>query len=144
MRVLQRGIRSPHSPSQLFALINDIERYPEFIADCAGAEILERAPERLKARLRIRKGGRDWTLVTLNDLAPPETMTMRLVEGPFEHLRGDWRFMADAAGCHVSLRLEYQSKSRLLDLAMSRFAEGLADDLIDVLQTRAARLYGQS
>lgn len=142
MRTLQRNARSPHPPDQIFALINDIERYPEFIRDCASATILKRDADHLEASLVARKGGRDWTLVTRNELHPPEAMTMRLIKGPFEHLRGDWRFAADGDGCSVSLRLEYQTRSRLLDKLLGRFAEGLADDLIRTLRRRADDLYG--
>ena len=92
MRELHRTVIVPYTPAQMFDLVADVERYPEFVPWCADAQLLARDDDELTGRLEMAMGPLTGGLTTRNRLDPPEAMTLELVEGPFSELHGDWRF----------------------------------------------------
>src|SRR5258708_5616180 len=88
--------------STMFDLVEDIERYPDFLPWCSGAEVLERTAKATRARLDIDYHGLKMQFTTLNRKERPKRMTMELAEGPFERLAGEWRFVPlGEHGCRV-------------------------------------------
>ena len=78
----------------MFDLVNDVEAYPRRFNWCAGAQVLAREAEALTARLDLRLGAMTQSFTTRNTLEAPHRITMRLVEGPFRALHGEWTFTA--------------------------------------------------
>ena len=143
MKRIDRSALLPYRAHQLFELVNDIEAYPSFMNGCVGASILHRDSEVVEARLDLSQGGISQSFATRNRSHPPNTIDLELIEGPFEHFAGSWRFQAlgDSA-CKVSLNLEFRLNSRLLGAAASRLFESVTLDLIDAVTERARQLYG--
>lgn len=143
MKRIDRSALLPYPAAQLFALVNDIEAYPAYMNGCVGAEILRREDDLVEARLDLAQGGVSQSFSTRNRNQPPDTIHLELLEGPFEHFSGRWRFqqLGDAA-CKVSLALEFRLSSRLLGMAASRLFETVALDLIESITLRAQEIYG--
>ncbi len=132
----------PFSRQQMFDLVNDIERYPDFMGGCAGARILERGDGWLEACLELSKAGFKHSFVTRNTLYEPERIHMKLVEGPFKHLEGEWDFKAlSDTACKVTFWLEFEFKSRLLAMAAAKLFELIASEQVDVMVHRARQIY---
>ena len=74
MTLIERSALLPHSAEQIFDLVADIERYPEFLEGCVGAHILERTEHSVTATLRLSKGGITHGFTTENTLNRPERM----------------------------------------------------------------------
>ncbi|RMD79260.1 MAG: type II toxin-antitoxin system RatA family toxin, partial [Gammaproteobacteria bacterium] len=75
---------------------------------------------------------------------PPKMIEMRLVEGPFRHLQGFWRFEpVGEGGCRVSLDLEFEFASRLMGLALGPVFHQIANTLVEAFSQRAAQVYGR-
>lgn len=131
-----------YSAQQMFDLINDIEAYPQFMDGCTGARILARGDDWVEARLELSKAGVSQSFVTRNQLQPPLSMTLNLVDGPFKYLRGEWRFspLGDNA-CKVSFTLEFELQNRLLGLAVGKLFEAVSNRQVDALCARAKALY---
>lgn len=148
MRQVRRSALVPHTPAQMFMLVNDIASYPDFVPWCKSAWVLEAGPTHLTARLDIARGGLHVALTTRNALTPDERIEMVLAEGPFAHFRGDWRFLAirDAAGavhgCRVELLVEFQFRNPALGLIANHAFERSWDSLVDAFVRRGRELYG--
>jgi ribosome-associated toxin RatA of RatAB toxin-antitoxin module len=140
---VERSALVNYSAQQMFDLINDIEAYPQFMEGCVGAKILARGDNWLEARLELSKAGVSQSFVTRNQLQPPLSMSMTLVDGPFKFLSGVWRFqpLGDAA-CKVSLGLEFELSNRLLGLAVGKLFEAVSNKQVDSLCARAKVVYG--
>ena len=140
---IQRSALVLHSAEQMYNLVNDVEAYPAYMADCQGAEVLERGEDYMVARLDLRKAGLSYSFTTRNTLRPFSAIDMELHSGPFRRLRGEWAFKElSPTACKVSLRLEFEVNSGLLGAAASRLFSGVANNLVAALTARAAVLYG--
>lgn len=139
---IERSALVNYSAEQMYDLVNDIEAYPQFMEGCVGAKILARGDDWLEARLDLSKAGVTQSFVTRNQLYPPLKMTMSLVDGPFNYLRGGWQFtpLGEAAS-KVSFHLEFEMKSRLLGLAVARLFESVSSKQVDALCARARTVY---
>lgn len=126
----------------MFDLVNDIEAYPQFMDGCAGAKILARGEDWVEARLDLSKAGVTQSFVTRNQLQPPHSMAMQLVDGPFNYLRGVWQFTPlGETACKVSFRLEFEMKNRLLGMAVAKLFESVSSKQVDALCARAKHIY---
>lgn len=123
--------------------MNDVEAYPQFLEGCVGAQVLHASDSQMEARLDLARGGISQSFVTLNELKPFNTITLRLREGPFDSFAGAWHFQALAEqACKVSLDLEFTVRSTLLGAAASRLFDRVANSLVDAVSRRAVEVYG--
>jgi ribosome-associated toxin RatA of RatAB toxin-antitoxin module len=126
----------------MFDLINDIEAYPQFMDGCIGAKILARGDDWLEARLELSKAGVSQSFVTRNQLQPPHSMSMNLVDGPFKYLLGVWRFTPlGEQACKVTFELEFELQNRLLGMAVGKLFESVSNKQVDALCARAKQVY---
>lgn len=132
MPKIQRSALVEHSAARMFALVNDVEAYPDRFDWCLGADVLERSETRVTARLDLGLGGFHTWFTTQNTLAPPHHIDMELRDGPFRRLEGRWQFHAlDESACKVSLVLDFEPHSLLLAPALSLGMQALADRMVD-------------
>lgn len=143
MTVIERSALVPHTARQMYELVNDIERYPEFMSGCLDAQVLERSGDELVGRLTLGKAGIRQSFTTRNRLIPHEMMDMSLVEGPFSRFGARWEFreLTDSA-CKVTLRMEFAFSSGLLGKALKKLFEPTANALVDDMVRRADSVYG--
>jgi ribosome-associated toxin RatA of RatAB toxin-antitoxin module len=139
---IERNALVPFSCKQMFALVNDIESYPEYMPGCVGAKILVRHDESLDARLDIQRMGVRQSFSTRNILTPPSSMRMSLLGGPFKSLESEWCFdaLSDTA-CKVRFWIEIEFSNAILALTLPAFFEKNASDQVSALCDRAKRIY---
>lgn len=145
MREVRKSALVPHSARQMFELVNDVDSYPEFLPWCADARVLEDGEGYRIASIEISKGGVGKTFTTRNALAPPERLTIHLVEGPFRTLEGDWCF--DALGedaCKVSLHLKFEFSSALMNVVFGPVFNQISDTMLESFVRRARVIHGKS
>jgi len=140
MRQIRRSALVAASRERMFDLINDVERYPEFVPGCAAAEVLERGPDMLRARLTVGSGPLSTSFVTRNRLQAPHSIDMELDEGPLRSLTGKWRLTpvktGDIDGCRVDLDLAFELKGGMAGLALGPAVERVAGSLVDAFVAR--------
>jgi ribosome-associated toxin RatA of RatAB toxin-antitoxin module len=108
MREVKRSALIAQPPARLFALISDIERYPQFVPGCTDARIESRTAHEVVATLAVRHGALRAQFTTRNELEPDRRVTMHLVRGPFSVLEGEWLLTPIAsAGCRVDLGMRF-------------------------------------
>lgn len=130
-----------HPVSTIFALVADIESYPEFLPGCVGAEVLETKPGGVVARLDLAKAGVKQSFVTSNTNITNESIHLELADGPLESLRGTWRFQAlSDEACKVTLDLSFELRSSLMRLAVGKLFESVANDMVGAMVSRADQL----
>jgi ribosome-associated toxin RatA of RatAB toxin-antitoxin module len=144
MTSISKSALVPYSPAEMFALVDNIEAYPQFLPWCSDARELARSEDEVRARVALSKGGVDRSFTTLNRNQRNKMIEMRLVEGPFRHLQGFWRFEAlGENGCKVSLDMEFEFSSRVLAMVVGPVFSQVANSLVDSFQKRAVEVYGR-
>jgi ribosome-associated toxin RatA of RatAB toxin-antitoxin module len=127
----------------MFALVNDIAAYPQFMNGCLGAEVLSTQPGCVTARLDLGKAGLRYSLTTRNELSAPQSMTMTLVDGPFSAFSAQWRFIPlKADACKTCLDMHFEFRAGLVDVALKALFEATSRDLVNAICRRAETLYG--
>lgn len=122
----------------MFELINDVESYPEFLPWCKSTKLLSRDDQKLCGRLEVSRIGISQMFTTCNLLYPYERIEIRLEEGPFKRLHGEWRFKAlreDA--CKIELELEFEFSGKLINSAFGTVFSQIANTLVDAFCKRA-------
>ena len=143
MAVVHKTVFVGYSAAQMFALVDGVEHYPEFLPWCGEVKVIERTEKHLTATLSINYHGIRQSFTTSNDNEPPHTMQMNLVEGPFRHLSGRWKFTelrADA--CKIEFDLNYDFSSKLLEHLIGPVFSKIANSFVDSFCTRAEAIYG--
>lgn len=144
MPTVNRSALVRHTPQKMFDLVNDFERYPEFLPGCRQARLLEHDEVHLIGEMTLGRAGVEQTVTTRNDLFAPERIELSLVKGPFKQLKGRWLFipMGDNS-CKVSLEMEFEFANRLLGMAFGKLFQQIAGQLVDAFTKRANELYGR-
>ena len=143
IRKVDRSALVPYSAKDMFALVADVEAYPSFLPWCSDVDVHSRDGDTVEATLELRRGNLSKRFRTRNVMTPPERMDLALVDGPFRHLSGGWRFTSlGAQGSKVSLVLEFEFDSRLLDLLIGAYFEDICNKLVDAFTRRAREVYG--
>jgi len=135
----------PYTPAQMFALVDDVERYPEFLPWCTAAEVLQCGGESMKATLRIGYRGVRQSFSTENRRHAPNEIRMKLVDGPFRALDGHWRFNDLAGrGCKIEFHLAYEFSSRMLATLVGPVFSHIADTMVEAFVRRADKVHGHA
>ncbi|CAN5176129.1 type II toxin-antitoxin system RatA family toxin [soil metagenome] len=148
MALVEKSVLIGFSAEQMFDLVAKIEDYPTFMPWCDGAQVRSReqlsaVEERVVGTLKIRYAGLGQSFTTENTQHRGESIRLRLIDGPFKMLSGDWRFIALAPdACRVEFRLQYEFASRLLEGLIGPVFGGIANSFIDSFSRRAEQVYG--
>jgi ribosome-associated toxin RatA of RatAB toxin-antitoxin module len=138
MREMTRTSLVARMPRVVYQLVDDIERYPEFVPGCTAAEVLERSDQIVVARLVVRRGLLHTEFTTRNQLDPERSVHMELVEGPFKVLEGSWQFSPVASnGCRIDFRLRFQFANPLKSALFEPLFEQAQADLVRAFVARA-------
>jgi ribosome-associated toxin RatA of RatAB toxin-antitoxin module len=145
MVVVDRSVLVNYSAQRMFALVEDIESYPQFLPWCERAEVAQQEPGHTMATLHISFHGIRQQFTTANTNQPGTRIEMRLVSGPFRELYGHWLFtsLADDA-CRVEFRLHYQFANSLLEKVVGPVFHRIADTFVEAFVQRAAAKYGKT
>ena len=145
MRTVERSALVPYNPEQMFALVQDIERYPEFVPWVSRATVVSRSATEVVGRLEMERAGMRETFTTRNLLEPPQRIDLQLVDGPFKLLEGRWSFepIADR-GTRIGLVMRFEFANPLASMLLSRSFEKSVNQLVDAFVARARNHYGKS
>ena len=143
MSKVNKSALVPFTPGQMFALVDDIEAYPEFLPWCSGSTVLQRMETEVTASLEISHSGFHKSFTTRNFTQAGNQITITLLDGPFKKLEGVWRFQPlGEEGCKVTLDLEFEFSNRLLGMTLSGLLSHMAANLVDAFTQRASQIYG--
>ena len=135
----------PHRPEQMFDLVADVGRYPEFLPWCVGARIRSRTDTLLVADLIIGfKGIRE--SFTSRIALDREAMTIDVTyqDGPFKYLNNNWKFVNTEAGqCALDFYVDFEFKSRILQKMIEMLFSEAVRRMVNAFEQRAAQLYGR-
>ncbi|WP_345552143.1 type II toxin-antitoxin system RatA family toxin [Microbulbifer aestuariivivens] len=145
MTQIERSALVMHSVERMFDLVNDVEKYPQFLPGCRNAEVLYRNEQTLEARLDLSRAGMRQSFVTRNRLQRPTLMELELVDGPFSEFSGRWEFkpLGDNA-CKVQFSLSFVIRNRLVAAAVGKLFSELANQMVGAMSARADEIYGKS
>ncbi len=142
MQVVERSALVGYSAAQMFALVNDVARYPEFLPWCVGARVEEVSATERVAAVKVARGVLQTEFTTRNTLVQDANIHMRLLHGPFRDLTGEWRFDAiGTRGSRVHFRVEFEFKNRLSAAAFNSVFEAMCGTIIDAFVARAQIIY---
>jgi ribosome-associated toxin RatA of RatAB toxin-antitoxin module len=143
MHLVERSALVTYTPAQMFALVNDVERYPEFLPWCVGARVEQSSATERVAALKVARGVLQTEFTTRNILLQDEKIQMQLLHGPFRDLTGEWRFEGIGdRGSRVRFRVEFEFKNRLTATAFSAVFEAMCSTIVDAFVLRARAIYG--
>jgi len=127
----------------MFDIVDDIESYPDFLPWCGGSTVKKRKADEVEASIQISHSRIRKTFTTHNRLQKNKMIEMKLIDGPFKHLHGYWQFMElGKKACKVTLDLEYEFSSRLMDISLGPVFKSIANSMVDAFVKRADELYG--
>jgi len=143
MQLVEKKVLVAHTPAQMFALVDEVERYPRFLPWCAKAEQHSRDGNQQVASLHIDYLKIRQHFTTRNTLQQDKTILMELVEGPFQHLQGLWQFtpLGDF-GCKVEFTLQYEFSSKILEKVIGPVFGHISGTLVDAFIKYADEVYG--
>jgi ribosome-associated toxin RatA of RatAB toxin-antitoxin module len=147
MREVRRHALVPHTAAQMYAIVDAIERYPEFVPWCRTARVSERTPTTVVGTLQIHQAGFHARLTTRNSVTPNRRIELTQVEGPLRRLEGGWSFTpipesGPEQGSRVALDVRFEFRNFALGVVLGRRFEALWDSLVDAFVARARALYG--
>lgn len=141
MPTVRKSVIVPHACKAMFALVDDVERYPEFLPWCPATQVLQRTAAVTRARLEVDYHGLKSHIETVNRKRAPESMALEFADGPFKEFAGLWSFSPlGAAGCRVELELEYSFSSRVLEITLGPVFGHITETLVDHFVARAEAL----
>ena len=145
MKTVHKSVLIWYSAEEMFDLVTDVDRYPEFLPWCDRATV---APDEtgMRAEIGIAFAGLHQTFKTHNEHVPGREVSMRLIEGPFSRLDGQWKFTPLGAGgqraCKVELELHYGFDNATLSRLVGPVFDKIASSMVEAFVKRAEQVYG--
>ncbi|MBP0464518.1 type II toxin-antitoxin system RatA family toxin [Roseomonas sp. PWR1] len=133
-----------YSPEQMFDLVADVRRYPEFLPWCVGARILSRSEAELVADLTIGFKMFRETFRSRVALERPDHVHVTYETGPFRYLNNHWRFRPVPQGTEVDFFVDFEFRSRILQMAIGVVFNEAVRLMVRAFERRAMVLYGRN
>ena len=136
-----------HSPERMYALVADVEKYPEFLPLCEGLTVRSRKDRDgktlLVADMTVGYKAFRETFTTQVLLKPDENaIDVKYLDGPFKYLDNRWRFEPiENGGCSVYFFIDYEFKSRILGAVMGSMFDRAFRMFAEAFETRADKIY---
>ncbi len=147
-------ITSPYSTVQLFDMVADIEKYPEFIPWVSAARISERGDNELVGELAVRFKAFSSSYKSKVRLVPPENeecegkIGVELIEGPFRHLTNNWQFIPaqdeENNMTEIKFDIDFAFKSGMLEKLVGALFDRATRKMVELFNQRADELYGNN
>ena len=141
MTIVRKSRGVPFSCEQMYNLVNDVETYGEYLPYFTDSVVHHRNQDEVQATLNINAVGMSKSFTTRNLLQVNKMIEIRLVDGPFSHLEGFWRFDETPEGCLISFDLEFDFAGRMLSMLLGPLFEQVTDKMVDAFCDRAKALY---
>jgi ribosome-associated toxin RatA of RatAB toxin-antitoxin module len=142
MQLVERSALVTYTAAQMFALVNDVERYPAFLPWCLEGRVEEVSATERIATLKVARGMLQTEFTTRNTVQRDAQIHLQLLHGPFRDLSGEWRFQdIGTRGSRVQFRVEFEFKNRLTAHAFNGVFEAMCGTIIDAFVLRAQAMY---
>ena len=129
-----------HPAQKIFQLVDSVENYPQFLPWCGSTQIIERDNDKTIASIEINYKGIRQTFTTENTKKQNQEMIIKLIDGPFKSLSGEWMFKnLDKDSCQIELKLEYEFSNVILEKLISPVFNMIANTFIDEFIKEANR-----
>jgi coenzyme Q-binding protein COQ10 len=132
----------PYRPDQMFDLVADVARYPQFLPWCVGARMRSRSETEAVADLTIGFGPFRESFTSRVTLLAPGLIKVRYENGPFRYLNNQWKFTPDPRGCRVDFFVDFEFRSRLLQAAIGVVFNEAVRLMVNAFLKRAREIYG--
>lgn len=138
-----------HAPDEMFALVADVERYPEFLPLCEALRVRRRSPgedgvETLIAEMSVGFKAIHETFTSRVTLDRARSrILVEYVDGPFSHLENRWTFRPSPGGCEIAFQISYEFRSVALRLLMGAMFDKAFRKFVQAFETRADLVYGR-
>ena len=147
MKTVHKSVLIWYSAEEMFALVTDVPNYPAFLPWCDQASVLADDEAGMTARVGIAFGGIKQSFTTRNTHVPGRQVQLKLVDGPFSKLEGQWDFspvgVDGQRACKVELSLHYDFDNFALAALVGPVFGKIAGSLIDAFVKRASQVYGE-
>jgi ribosome-associated toxin RatA of RatAB toxin-antitoxin module len=142
--VVRQSAVVPYTAAEMYALINDVEAYPQFLPWCSAAQVHERAVDRLRASVSLAVGRIRQTFSTQNTMQPDRRIDVHLVSGPFRSLEGFWEFEPlDERSCRIRMEMDFEFRNAAVRLLLGTLFNHIVGTLINAFRERAEQVYGR-
>jgi coenzyme Q-binding protein COQ10 len=140
--------RVPFTASEMYAVVADIERYPEFLPMCTGLKVTSRktteSGEELVARMSVGYKSINEAFTTRVRLEPKiPSVNVSYVNGPFKHLENRWRFFDAPGGSEIDFYITYAFKSAMLGMLVGAAFDSAFRKFTDAFEARARIVYAK-
>lgn len=137
--------RLPYTPEQMFDLVADVRRYPEFLPWVQAMRVRRDSETETLADMIVGFKGLRETFTSKVEKVRPEHIHVDYVDGPLKYLRNDWRFRPDGAGgALVDFSVDFAFKNRMFEMLAGQVFATALRKMIGAFEARAADLYGAS
>lgn len=131
----------PYSAEEMYALVDDIKAYKTFLPWCDNSEEHYRDEDSVKASITVNAAGMTKTFSTHNLLQKNKMIEIRLLDGPFSHLEGFWRFDMTDEGCRIAFDLAFEFSNKLLGMMAGPFFYQATSTMLDSFCDQAKVIY---
>lgn len=146
MKSVHKSVLIWYAAQEMFDLVVDVERYPDFLPWCDHARVLEHLPDGMTAEVGIAFKGVKQVFTTRNEHVPGREVRLHLLSGPFSTLEGVWTFTPvggeDQRACRVELQMRYGFSNKLLASLVGPVFDRIAASFVDAFVKRAEQVYG--
>ncbi len=142
MASVEKSVLVSYSAQQMFALVDNVADYPQFLPWCGGASINSIAGDVMQATVHIDYHHIKQSFTTENVRLPPHRIDITLKDGPFKKLDGSWHFIPlSESACKIELSLHYEFSNRLLEKVFGPVFHYIANTFVDAFVHRAEKVY---
>ena len=132
----------PYTPEQVFDLVADVKRYPEFLPWVQAMRVRKDEPDETLADMIVGFKGLRETFTSRVTKTRPERIHVDYVEGPLRFLTNEWRFRPADGGCDVDFQVAFEFRSRMFEKLAGRVFDAALRRMIGAFEARAQALYG--
>lgn len=148
MKTVHKSVLIWYSAAEMFALVTDVASYPQFLPWCDRASVQEDHAHGMTAKVGICIAGIRQSFTTRNVHEQDQKVSLKLVDGPFSKLEGDWNFIPLGDGsqraCKVEFILCYDFDNGALAALVGPVFDKIAGSLVDAFVKRASIVYGEA
>lgn len=132
----------PYSPEQMFDMVADVARYPEFLPWVTAIRVRSDGATEMVADMIVGFKGLRETFTSRVKKERPSTIHVDYVDGPLRYLSNDWRFRpGEDGGCLVDFSVDFEFKSRMFEMLAGQVFDRALRKMIGAFEERAAALY---
>ena len=142
MASVDKSVLVPYSAEQMFALVDNVADYPQFLPWCGGTGVSSVDGSTVHATVHIDYHHIKQSFTTENVRQAPHCIDITLKDGPFKHLDGSWHFIPlSESACKIELQLHYEFSHRVLEKVLGPIFHYITNSLVDAFVYRAEKVY---